>query len=103
VIAAILDLVPNIGATIAGVIVGIVALSVSLEALIVFLIVMFVYQQIENYILQPTIIGKAAKDLRLHRARERARVRSALRIDRRDHRRADRGRTANRRGGADRR
>jgi predicted PurR-regulated permease PerM len=61
IIAAILDLVPNIGATLAGVIIGIVALSVSLEALIVFLIVMLVYQQIENYILQPTIIGKAAK------------------------------------------
>jgi predicted PurR-regulated permease PerM len=61
VVAAILDLVPNVGATIAGVIIGIVALSVSLEALIVFLIVMIVYQQIENYILQPTIIGKAAK------------------------------------------
>ncbi|MDP9259783.1 MAG: AI-2E family transporter [Actinomycetota bacterium] len=61
IIAAILDLVPNIGATIAGVIIGIVALSVSLEALIVFLIVIVVYQQIENYILQPTIIGKAAK------------------------------------------
>jgi predicted PurR-regulated permease PerM len=61
VIAGILDLVPNIGATIAGVIIGIVALSVSLEALIVFLIVILVYQQIENYILQPTIIGKAAK------------------------------------------
>jgi predicted PurR-regulated permease PerM len=61
VIAEILDLVPNIEATVAGVIIGIVALSISLEALIVFLIVMFVYQQIENYILQPTIIGKAAK------------------------------------------
>jgi predicted PurR-regulated permease PerM len=61
VIAAILDLVPNIGATIAGVIIGIVALSVSLEALIIFLIVMVAYQQVENYILQPTIIGKAAK------------------------------------------
>ena len=35
VIAAILDLVPNIGATLAGVLIGIVALSVSLEALIV--------------------------------------------------------------------
>jgi predicted PurR-regulated permease PerM len=61
VIAAILDLVPNLGATLAGVLIGIVALSVSLEALIVFLIVIVVYQQIENYILQPTIIGKAAK------------------------------------------
>jgi len=61
VIAGILDLVPNIGATIAGVIIGIVALSVSVEALIVFLIVIVVYQQIENYVLQPAIIGKAAR------------------------------------------
>ena len=61
VIAAILDLVPNIGATLAGVLIGIVALSVSLEALIVVLIVIVAYQLIENYILQPTIIGKAAK------------------------------------------
>jgi predicted PurR-regulated permease PerM len=60
VIAGILDLVPTIGATIAGVIAGIVALSVSVGALIAFVIVIVVYQQIENYILQPTIIGKAA-------------------------------------------
>ena len=60
-IAGILDLIPTIGATIAGVIIGIVALSVSLEALIVFAIVMVVYQQVENYILQPTIIGRAAQ------------------------------------------
>ena len=61
VIAGILDLIPSVGATIAGIIIGLVALSVSLEALIVFVIVMVVYQQIENYILQPTIIGKAAE------------------------------------------
>ena len=61
VIAGILDLIPNIGATTAGIIIGIVALSVSVQALIVFLIVIVVYQQIENYILQPTIIGKAAE------------------------------------------
>jgi predicted PurR-regulated permease PerM len=59
-IAGILDLIPTIGATIAGIIIGLLALSVSLEALIVFAIVMVVYQQIENYILQPTIIGRAA-------------------------------------------
>ena len=41
--------------------------------------------------------------LRLHRARERARVRGAVRADRRDHRRTDRGRASNRRGRADRR
>jgi predicted PurR-regulated permease PerM len=60
VIAGVLDLVPSIGATIAGFVIGIVALSVSLQALIVFAIVIIVYQQVENYILQPTIIGKAA-------------------------------------------
>jgi predicted PurR-regulated permease PerM len=60
-IAATLDLIPTIGATIAGIIIAIVALSVSLEALIAFAIVMVVYQQIENYVLQPTIIGKAAQ------------------------------------------
>jgi predicted PurR-regulated permease PerM len=60
-IAGILDLIPTIGATIAGILIGIVALSVSVEALIAFAIVMVVYQQIENYVLQPTIIGKAAQ------------------------------------------
>jgi predicted PurR-regulated permease PerM len=59
-IAGILDLIPNIGALLAGIIIGIVALSVSLGALIAFVIVIVVYQQVENYILQPTIIGKAA-------------------------------------------
>jgi predicted PurR-regulated permease PerM len=60
VIAGILDLIPNIGAMLAGIIIGIVALSVSLGALIAFVIVIVVYQQIENYVLQPTIIGRAA-------------------------------------------
>jgi predicted PurR-regulated permease PerM len=61
VIAGILDLIPTIGATIAGVIIAIVALSVGPGAMVVFLIVIVVYQTIENYILQPTIIGKAAQ------------------------------------------
>jgi predicted PurR-regulated permease PerM len=60
-VAGVLDLIPTIGATIAGIIIGVVALSVSLQALIVFVIVMVVYQQVENYVLQPTIIGKAAQ------------------------------------------
>jgi predicted PurR-regulated permease PerM len=60
VIAGILDLIPNIGALLAGIIIGIVALSVSLAALIAFVIVIVLYQQIENYVLQPTIIGRAA-------------------------------------------
>jgi predicted PurR-regulated permease PerM len=61
VVAAVLDLVPSVGATLAGAVIGIVALSVSLEALIVFVIVMVIYQQVENYVLQPAIIGKAAQ------------------------------------------
>ena len=60
-IAGLLDLIPTVGATIAGVIIGVVALSVSVEALVAFAIVMAVYQQIENYVLQPTIIGRAAR------------------------------------------
>ena len=60
VIAAILDLIPNVGAALAGIIIALVALSVSLGAVIAFVIVIVVYQQIENYVLQPTIIGRAA-------------------------------------------
>ena len=59
-IAGILDLIPNIGALLAGIIFGIVALTVSLGALIAVVIVIVVYQQVENYVLQPTIIGRAA-------------------------------------------
>jgi predicted PurR-regulated permease PerM len=61
VIAGILDLIPSIGATIAGIIAGLAALTVSPAAFVIFLIVMVVYQQLENYVLQPTIIGKAAR------------------------------------------
>ena len=60
-IAGFLDLIPTVGATIAGIIIGVIALSVSLEALVAFAIVMLVYQQVENYGLQPTIIGRAAR------------------------------------------
>ena len=61
VIAGLLDLIPSVGATVAGLVISLVALSVSLEALVVFVIVMVVYQQLENYVLQPTIVGKAAE------------------------------------------
>jgi len=57
-IAGILDIIPNIGSLLAGIIIGIAALSVSLGALIAFVIVIIVYQQVENYILKPTIIGR---------------------------------------------
>jgi predicted PurR-regulated permease PerM len=60
-IAGFLDLIPNVGALLAGIIIGIVALSVSLGALIAFVIVIVVYQLVENYILQPTIIGRVTR------------------------------------------
>jgi predicted PurR-regulated permease PerM len=60
-LAGLLDLIPNVGALLAGMIMGLVALSVGVGALVVVALVILVYQQIENYILQPTIIGKAAK------------------------------------------
>jgi predicted PurR-regulated permease PerM len=60
-IAGVLDLVPYIGALLAGIIIGIVALSVSVGALIAIVIVIVLYQLIENYVLQPTIIGRAAR------------------------------------------
>ena len=96
VIAAILDLVPNIGATLASVIIGIVALSVSLERL-------DRLPDRDRRLPADRELHPAADDhrkgspgLRLHRAHERPRVRGALRADRGDHRRADRSRVPNR-------
>ena len=60
VIAGVLDLVPNIGSLIAGIIVAAVSLTVSVGAAVAFVIVVLVYQQFENYVLQPTIVGRAA-------------------------------------------
>ena len=100
VIAAILDLIPSIGATIAGVIVAIVAAlgrPWSLGRL----------PDRDRRLpadreLHPAADDhrKGGPDLRLHGARQRARVRSALRAHRRDHRRAARGGAPDRRRGA---
>ena len=59
-IAGFLDLIPNIGATIAGFILTLVLLAEEgLTAALVMLVVVLVYQQIENNLLTPTIQGKA--------------------------------------------
>jgi predicted PurR-regulated permease PerM len=60
-ITALLDLVPQIGATIAGVITCLVTLTVGVPQALVMAVVVIVYQQLENYVLQPTIQGKAAQ------------------------------------------
>ena len=54
------DLIPVVGATIAAFVVGIVLLFVNFPvALIVWIIYAIVYQQIENYVIQPRIQGRA--------------------------------------------
>ncbi len=59
-IAGFLDLIPNIGATIAGFILTVVLYAEQgLTAALIMLAVVLVYQQVENNLLTPTIQGKA--------------------------------------------
>ena len=60
VIAGLLDLIPMIGATIAGAIVVLADADAGLTPALIMLAIVLVYQQFENYVLQPTILGKAA-------------------------------------------
>ena len=61
-IAGFLDMIPNIGATIAGfILVPTLLAEEGLTAALIMLAVILVYQQIENSILTPTIQGKAVK------------------------------------------
>jgi predicted PurR-regulated permease PerM len=52
--------VPMVGATVAGAILVLAALTQGLTEAVVMLAVVLVYQQLENYVLQPTILGRAA-------------------------------------------
>ena len=62
VIAGLLDMIPNIGATIAGVIlVPALWAEQGVTAAIIMLVVLLVYQQVENNILTPKIQGKAVE------------------------------------------
>jgi putative heme transporter len=62
VIAGLLDMIPNIGATIAGfILVPALWAEEGLGAAIIMLIVVLVYQQVENNILTPKIQGKAVR------------------------------------------
>ena len=61
VIAGLLDLIPQVGATIASVILIAVALTVSTEAAIVMLVIQLIYQQVENYIVYPIVYRKAVE------------------------------------------
>jgi predicted PurR-regulated permease PerM len=60
VIAGVLDLIPNLGATIAGfILVPTILAEEGLTDAIIMLVVILAYQQLENNVLGPTIYGKA--------------------------------------------
>jgi predicted PurR-regulated permease PerM len=60
-IAGFLDLIPQVGATIASIILVAVALTVSTEAAIVMLVIQLIYQQVENYIVYPIVYRQAVE------------------------------------------
>src|SRR4029450_5660192 len=60
VIAGLLDMIPNIGATIAGfILVPALWAEEGIAAAVIMLVVLLVYQQVENNVLTPKIQGKA--------------------------------------------
>jgi predicted PurR-regulated permease PerM len=60
-IAGVLDLIPQVGATVASVILVAVALTVSTPAAIVMLAIQLVYQQLENYVVYPIVYRRAVE------------------------------------------
>ena len=102
VIAGLLDMIPNIGATIAGfILVPTLWAEEGLGAAIVMAIVVLVYQQVENNILTPEDPGQGRQPLGLLHHRRRDPVRRAARCTRRAHRRAARRDDSDLRAGAD--
>jgi len=61
VIAGLLDLIPQIGATIAAVILTAVALTVSTEAAVIMVVIQLIYQQVENYVVFPIVYRRAVE------------------------------------------
>ena len=61
VITGLLDLIPQVGATIAAVILVAVGLTVSTEAAIAMLIIQLIYQQVENYVVYPIVYRQAVE------------------------------------------
>jgi predicted PurR-regulated permease PerM len=61
VITGLLDLIPQVGATVAAVILVGVALTVSTPAAIAMLVIQLVYQQVENYIVYPIVYRRAVE------------------------------------------
>lgn len=61
IIAGLLGLIPQVGATIAAVVLALVTLTVGVPEGLAMLLICIVYQQLENVLLQPTIQGRAAE------------------------------------------
>jgi predicted PurR-regulated permease PerM len=56
-----LDLIPQVGATVAGIILVLVGLTVSTQAAIAMAIIQIIYQQLENYVVYPIVYRKAVE------------------------------------------
>jgi predicted PurR-regulated permease PerM len=61
VLTGFLDLIPQVGATIAAVILTAVALTVSTEAAVITVVIQLIYQQVENYIVYPLVYRRAVE------------------------------------------
>ena len=61
VIAGLLDLIPQVGATIAAVILVAVALTVGTAEAVIMLVIQLVYQQVENYVVYPFVYRRAVE------------------------------------------
>jgi len=61
VITGLLDLIPQVGATVAAVILVGVALTVGTSEAVIMLVIQLVYQQVENYIIYPIVYRQAVE------------------------------------------
>jgi predicted PurR-regulated permease PerM len=61
VLIAITDLIPQIGATLGAIVVSIVGFATSIPAGIACVIFFVIYQQVENYLIYPTVMRRAVK------------------------------------------
>jgi predicted PurR-regulated permease PerM len=61
VIAGFLDLIPQVGATIASIVLVAVALTVGTTEAIVMLVIQLIYQQVENYVVYPIVYRRAVE------------------------------------------
>jgi predicted PurR-regulated permease PerM len=61
VITGFLDLIPQLGATIAAVILVLVGRTVSVPAAVAMAVIQIIYQQVENYVVYPIVYRKAVE------------------------------------------